>query len=76
LLINIYQEAGYLYIGRSSHLQKQIIPVVIRTKDSAKVAEALFSTLANLEPGCEIQEINTPNLSLNLTSEACGFAQR
>jgi len=42
LLIHVYQEAGYLYIGRSSHLQEQIIPVVIRTKDSAKVADGLL----------------------------------
>jgi hypothetical protein len=47
-LINIYQEAGYLYIGRSSHLQEQFISIFDR-KDSAMVAETLLDTPANVE---------------------------
>jgi hypothetical protein len=72
LLINIYQEAGYLYIGRSSYLQEQIIPVVIRIIDSAKVAEAFFGTLEHLESDLEIQEIIMSDLSLNLRLKRVG----
>jgi hypothetical protein len=75
LLIHVYQEAGYLYIGRSSHLQEQIIPVVLRTKDSAKVAKAPFGRLEQLASDLEIQDINVSNHSLNLASGARGLAQ-
>jgi hypothetical protein len=47
-------------------LQEQIIPVVIRINDSAKVAETLFVRLEYLESDLAIQEMITSNHLLNL----------